>query len=293
MISTSKTNSRMISPESAAEALHDLNLGGDYAMPVAGATWIMRSTTRHKKRPDRLVALRHINDFHKLSIDTNEIRIGSMLTHEQLTKIIPNRSDLHVLKRAAGLSANPGVRSIATIGGNISAREFYASDFAPALLCLDASIELHTLAGVHNISIENFLSVKNKFEGPKLISSLTIRSISNCFTAHERLTMRRAGDYPCAIVSVSLEMDRSGLIQLARIAVGSIEKVARRWRRLEQAMIGMRPNAKRAEEAASDLIGDFSPRDSIDAPGWYRMRVLPVLVRRAFTKIEDEIQKEI
>ena len=57
-------------------------------------------------------------------------------------------------------------------------------------------------------------------------------------SAHARLPLRKAGDYPVAIVSVSLERMEDGRARSARIAVGSVEPVARRWPALEQALEG-------------------------------------------------------
>ena len=37
-----------------------------------------------------------------------------------------------------------------------------------------------------------------------------------------------------------------------------------------------------AADLARDCIGDFTGRDSVEAPGWYRTQVLPGLVRAAF-----------
>ena len=46
-------------------------------------------------------------------------------------------------------------------------------------------------------------------------------------------------------------------------------------------MIGHPLDPHRAAEQAEGLSADFAGRDGIDAPGWYRLKVLPSLVRRA------------
>ena len=74
-------------------------------------------------------------------------------------------------------------------------------------------------------------------------------------TAHARLPLRKAGDYPAAIVSLAVSFDASARVQAARIAVGSVEPVARRWQRLEAALVG-RPLDPAAASAARAGSGD-------------------------------------
>ena len=67
------------------------------------------------------------------------------------------------------------------------------------------------------------------------------------------------------------------------IAVGSVEPVARRWERLEAALIGHPLDPAEAARTATELADEFVGRDSVDAPAWYRVNVLPGLIRRAAT----------
>jgi carbon-monoxide dehydrogenase medium subunit len=104
----------------------------------------------------------------------------------------------------------------------------------------------------------------------------------NVLSGHARLPLRTAGgDYPVAIVSVSAAVDAKGLIQQASVAVGSVEPEARRWPELERWLVGLPLDPDRAAEAAERLTAHWTGRDDVDAPGWYRVRVLPALVSRA------------
>ena len=104
-----------------------------------------------------------------------------------------------------------------------------------------------------------------------------------------RLPLRKAGDYPVAIVSVSAEVDPEGRIGNPRISVGSVEAVARRWTRLEAGLDGSLLSPEIAFEHAQSMAADFVGRDGIEAPGWYRVKVLPVLVRRAFEALKNPL----
>ena len=274
---------RMTHPRSVEEALGDLESDGTIA--IGGGTWVMRAPLRHEQGADCLVALHGIDGFSCLDVGHDSVAIGPLVTHERLAQFLQKTATFRVLREAAGRAANPGVRRIATIGGNISTSAFAASDFAPALLSLDARIGIADRTGTRDLSIEEFLSRRAALTRPWLLTGITVPSRRR-LTAHERLPMRRAGDYPCAIVSVSAEIDDAGLLRDVRIGVGAVEATARRWHQLEKALTG-RPPAQ-SEQASRDLAADFFGRDAADAPGWYRTRVLPVLIRRALATIEAE-----
>lgn len=276
---------RMTSPRYVDEALHDL-AGGD-AVAVAGATWLMRAPLRHERPAERFVALSRVEGFRRLEIGSEAVSIGPLATHDQLAHRLPDTGGLRGLRTAAARSANPGIRRIATIGGNLCAADFAASDFPPALLALDAMVEIADASGSRMLSVESFLAFRATRERPWLVTGIVVPQ-NGRLGAHQRLPMRRAGDYPCAIVSVSVELDAGGSIRDARVGVGAVEATARRWHNLERAVAGAPLSSMRAEEAARDLIADFTGRDAVDAPGWYRTNVLPVLVRRAFEAIGSD-----
>jgi carbon-monoxide dehydrogenase medium subunit len=97
--------------------------------------------------------------------------------------------------------------------------------------------------------------------------------------------LRKAGDYPVAIVSVKAEQRSDGSINDVRIAVGSVEETARRWHALEVLIEGRTLAPSEIGVMAMDITDGFSGRDGIEAPGWYRVQVLPALVRRAFESL--------
>lgn len=100
-------------------------------------------------------------------------------------------------------------------------------------------------------------------------------------TAHARLPLRKSGDYPVAIVSLSVNVDTASHVQAVRIAIGSVEQTPRRWGRLEAALLGAVLDPARVADIAAELAAEFTGRDSVEVPAWYRVSVLPSLVRRA------------
>jgi len=273
----------MVQPHTVEQAIAQLALAG--AAPVAGATWVMRAARRNEDLPPQWVMLDGIPVLHRIELDQRTVILGAMLTHDRLAVALPDTPDLRALVMAAGGSANPGVRRIATLGGNLCATGFAAADLVTALLALDARVDIATPQGCEQLDIAAFLHRRTR-PGPILLTTVQIARGAG-HSAHARLPIRKAGDYPVAIVSLWLERAADGRIADLRLAVGAVEDVARRWPSVEAQARGQHPEPAAMEALARAHLADFAPRSGLDAPGWYRLRVLPTLVRRAFEQIQE------
>ncbi|WP_239025259.1 FAD binding domain-containing protein [Rhodoligotrophos defluvii] len=276
---------------SVDDALAALRDHGAQAAPLAGATWIMRAPIRGERLRPAYVGLGAIPELCAVEVADDEISIGACVTHARLAAALHGIRGCQGLVAAASGAANPAVRQMATVGGNLCTADFPASDLAPALLCLDASVELCTAAGRDRVPIGRFLELRRDLEPATLLTKVTLkRRPLRC--AHARLPLRRAGDYPVAIVSMAAASAGDGSIDDIRIAVGSVEATARRWPELEQRFRGRKLDAAEAEELAKAASRAFRGRDGIEAPGWYRVQVLPALVRRCAETIMAPAETE-
>ncbi|MBC9878506.1 FAD-binding molybdopterin dehydrogenase [Bradyrhizobium sp. INPA01-394B] len=261
-------------------ALDALDEGGAAAAPFAGGTWIMRAPIRHEPLKSLYVAIGKIPELRAIKVDADAVEVGAAVTHAALAATLAELAEFDVLTAAASRSANPAIRTMATIGGNLATTAFAAADCVPALLCLDADVEIASRGGPERTSLERFLTMRSTLAPGRLLHRIIVPRRGRR-TVHARLPLRQAGDYPTAIVSLAVSLDEAGHVRTARVAVGSVEPVARRWQRLEHALVGHPLNAAKATDAAAELAGEFTGRDSPDVPAWYRVRVLPALVRRA------------
>ncbi len=269
---------------SLEDALAALAERGDRGVPLAGATWIMRAPIRRESLDADFVAISRIEKLRRIEADDRVIRIGACVTHAELAALLDPLPGFEALRSAAAQSANPAIRNFATLGGNLGAVDFHASDLIPALLSLDAAVEVEWLGGKERLTLGEFLGRRGRLPAGSLVTHVVVPRCSGT-SAHVRLPLRRAGDYPVATVSIAAETEAGGTLRSVRIAVGSVEAVARRWRRLESALVGQRTSPQLAAELAESCVGDFQGREGVEAPGWYRVKVLPSLVRKAFQSL--------
>ncbi|APE45590.1 hypothetical protein BOO69_18630 (plasmid) [Sulfitobacter alexandrii] len=235
---------------------------------LAGSTWVMRAPLRREEIAARYLSLSRIPALREVSVDDDTLSIGAMATHARIARTVAGHADLSGLHQAARKSANPGVRQLATVGGNICARDFAAGDLVPALLALDAEIEVASAGKAETLPLTEFLS-RSPDRGA-LVTRVLVRRKAGA-GSHVRLTMRAAGDYPVAIVSAWQSKDGKD----TRIALGSVEATARRWTALEAALPADLTGPE-AERIARTHLDEIRGRDAVDASGAYRTRVLPV-----------------
>ncbi|MFC4350383.1 FAD binding domain-containing protein [Fodinicurvata halophila] len=302
------TGPQLYTPTSLDDALAALFGAGDEAggaaRPLAGATWTMRAPLRGEAPPARYVALGGLKDLNDITITDEAVTLGACVTHARLAAALAELPELSGLAQAAGRSANPAIRQVATLGGNLCAADFPAADLPPALLALEASVLLrrHGTEVTEEMPLEDFLAQRAQLLPGALVSAVHIPRAAGR-SAHARLTLKAAGDYPVAIVSVAAEVGVTevedqeigggGRLQRVRIAVGSVGPVARRWRTLEDALQDGPPNGQgidpdRAAAFAAELSSELPARDGVEAPAAYRRRVLPALVRRAVAELAPD-----
>ena len=158
-----------------------------------------------------------------------------------------------------------------------------------ALLAAAASVTLVDRDGTRTIPLAEFLPARRELLPRALITHLTV-PIPEGLSVHERLTMRKAGDYPVAIVHLHVTLNDDGTVGTATVALGSVEESPRLWPEFAEALVGSRLNASAAESAAGELTSGLNARDGVEAAGWYRLRLLQALVKKAVQTLERKAE---
>jgi aerobic carbon-monoxide dehydrogenase medium subunit len=277
----------LVSAASVDQAVGALARLGEEGAALAGGTWIMRAPLRGEAFKPSYVALRGVEELHRLERGDPTV-LGSLLTHAELAVLERGAGPLGALAEAARRSAFPAVRSVATLGGNLCAAPFPEADLVPALLALDARVDLVSPAGAESVHLAEYVASRASRPAGELVRSVTVPAPSSRRSSYERLTIRGGGEYPLVSVAVAVELDDDGIAGEVRVAVGSVEEVARRSGAAEAALAGRRLGAAAATEAGRAAVAELAARDDRLAPGWYRLAVLPALLRTAIGRIVGE-----
>lgn len=274
------------SPSSVEEAVALLRDLGEKGEVLAGATWIMRAPNRGEPMRPAYVSLSAIEELALVETDDPTI-IGAMATHADLEGLDDGTGSLGAVAEAARSSAFPAVRNVATVGGNLCARGFVEADLVPALLASDARVRTASPEGNDDIALAAYLESRDRRPVAEMVTHVSIPAPDNRRSWFERLTVRGGAEYAVASLAVSIDLD-TDRASGARIALGSVETMARRWEAAERFVTDTDIEEACASPVPLELTRDINARDGLDAPGWYRLAVLPSLLRRALSRIAQE-----
>src|SRR5271167_2036503 len=116
-----RNKERLYVATSLPDALAALADRGAAGSPLAGATWIMRTPLRREAWKFSYVAISKVQELRQVAIFDREITVGASVTNAELATALAPLDECRALATAAGSSANPAIRQVSTIGGNLCA----------------------------------------------------------------------------------------------------------------------------------------------------------------------------
>lgn len=142
---------------------------------VAGCTDIARRQTgRSLQFPANVLALSQIPEMCTVNKTERYIEFGPCVSLNTIL-LLGKKNVPDVLYEAVRGIANPGVRTIATLGGNISSKGQRLSTFAP-LIALDTRLEIRTATEVNWVPMIRYFSnsARDQNREPEFISKFRI-----------------------------------------------------------------------------------------------------------------------
>jgi CO/xanthine dehydrogenase FAD-binding subunit len=231
--------------------------------PIAGGIGISLAMALGGSAPTDVVAIGHLDELRAVERDGGDIVLGAALTIDELARGAA-RGVPPLLAAGAAQVANPGIRTVGTVAGNLVAGG-PASDLVAALLALGATLDVVGRDG---------MVARSPVDRPPPAGTL-VRGIRVSAAAAgwgwgwERLTIRGAMDRSSATVAATLTPDGPRVaLSVAPVRPGRLRGV--------EAAAG--PAVR--EAAIADLAAiELRPDDRVSVA--YRRRVIPVLVQRA------------
>jgi carbon-monoxide dehydrogenase medium subunit len=146
-------------PGDVPSALRLLEQHGDAASLYLGGTELLLILKLGLSSVDVLIDGKRLPELRGIVVEDGVLVLGAACTHREIESSEVVRRSLPALAELAARVANPRVRNVGTIGGNLCFAEPH-SDPATLLSALDASVDLQSTAGVRRLPLTEF------FEGP-------------------------------------------------------------------------------------------------------------------------------
>ncbi len=269
-------------PETLDAALALLAEGG--GVILAGGTDVYPGL-RDAPPPARMIDVSAVSGLRGITRDGGDWRIGAATTWTDVV-----RADLPALfdglKLAAREVGSVQIQNTGTVAGNLC-NASPAADGVPALLTLDAEVELTGPQGARRVPLAQFIQGIRKVDlGPgELMTAIYVPDAAGC-GAFRKLGARRYLVISIAMVGAVVHAE-GGRIVRARIAVGSCSPVARRLVALETALAGATLGDVGGIVGQARL-DELTPIDDVRASAAYRMDAVRTLVRRT---VLDAVEK--
>lgn len=207
-------------------------------------------------------------------------RLGAVATWSDVIEA-PLPPAFDGLKLAAREIGGAQVQNSGTVAGNLC-NASPAADGVPALLALDASVELASVDGTRALPLAQFILGPRKTarRADELVSAILVPKPAHEARSHfTKLGARRYLVISIAMASAVIEHS-AGVVSRARIAVGACSPVARRLPDLEEALRGRPMGAGLADLVNAGHLAALTPIDDVRASAAYRMDAALTVVRR-------------
>jgi carbon-monoxide dehydrogenase medium subunit len=271
-------------PASVADAVKLLSSLGDEARPLAGGHSLVPMMKLRLATPEHLVDLHGIDDLKGVSRSGNNIAIGAMTTQHELLASDEIARSLPILRETALLIADPQVRYMGTIGGNVANGD-PGNDLPALMLALGASYRLEGPGGARDVAASEFYqgAYFTALEPGEILTSISIAApAAGHGYAYEKLK-RKVGDYATAAAAVVLTMS-GGKVASCAIGLTNLHETPLLAAEAANAVIGTSLDDATLKKAAAAAVAIMSPAADARGPIEYRKHVGGIMVTRALTR---------
>jgi carbon-monoxide dehydrogenase medium subunit len=271
-------------PATLADAVKLLATLGDEARPLAGGHSLVPMMKLRLATPEHLVDLHGIDGLKGIRREGNRVVIGAMTTQHELLASDEIRKLLPILHETALLIADPQVRYMGTIGGNVANGD-PGNDMPALMMTLGASYRLEGTAGARDIAASEFYqgAYFTSLEPGEILTAISIPTpVAGHGYAYEKLK-RKIGDYATAAAAVVLTM-ASGKVASCAIGLTNLHETPLLAADAAKAVIGTSLDEATLKKAAAAAVAIMSPAADARGPIEYRKHVGGIMVTRALTR---------
>jgi CO/xanthine dehydrogenase FAD-binding subunit len=283
--------SGILTPRALPEALGALATDGANVVPVAGGTNVVVGLREGMHAGKTLLSVGRLSELRGIRQEEGWIIVGGGTT---LAEVLESRLVAtygRALHQAALVFANPLVRNRATVAGNLVDAS-PAADTAPALLVLDAQVDLVSAEGSRQIPLHEFMVGPNQTlrREDELVLSVRWPTPSGTVAdAFHKLALRRGTACSVLSVAVLIEYNNSRQTSRARIALGAAAPRPIRVHRAEEVLVGQPLSPERITEAARLTGEGAQPIDDVRSTGDYRRRMAGVVAHRLLNQAMEAL----
>ena len=269
-------------PGDLAAAIGLLAEHGDEARVIAGGHSLIPMMKLRMAEVGHLVDLQAVAELKGITLEAGHVTIGAMVTqaeligHEGVAKAVP------LLREAALQIADPQVRYVGTVGGNVANGD-PGNDMPGLMQCLDATFTLAGPGGTREVAARDFyhgLYATERAED-EILTRITVPVAPGGY-AYEK-QKRKIGDYATAAAAVLLTKS-GGRVASASVAMTNLSDVPVWSEDAAAALVGSDCGEAAVKAAVAAMLGDIDPQKDNRGPIEFKRHVAGVILGRAIAR---------
>ena len=269
-------------PDSVDGAVALLVKYGDEARAIAGGHSLVPMMKLRMADVSHLIDLQAIEELKGISIEGDTVNIGAMTTQHALIASGALSKAAPIIREAALQIADPQVRYVGTIGGNVANGD-PGNDMPGLMQCLDATYVLAGPRGKREVKARAFYEAAyfTARADDELLVSIHFQAKKGGY-AYEKLK-RKVGDYATAAAAVLIAKE-GGTCSAASIAMTNLSDTPVWCEAAGEALVGSTLDKDAIDAAVKAMLEAIDPQEDNRGPADFKKHVAGVVLRRAIER---------
>ena len=274
-------------PSSVKEAVGLLAQLGEDARAIAGGHSLIPMMKLRLASPSHLVDLGGVADLKGIREEGGDVVIGATTTQHELIGSDALTKKLPILREVALQIADPQVRYVGTLGGNLANGD-PGNDMPAVMMCLGATYHAVGKSGERKIAARDFYqgAYFTALEPGEIVTAVRIPvPAAGHGYAYEKLK-RKIGDYATAAAAVVLTM-KSGKVASCSVGLTNVAETPLWAEEAGKILTGSSLDAATVKKAVAAAEAITSPATDGRGPAAYRTKMAGVMLARALARAKE------
>jgi aerobic carbon-monoxide dehydrogenase medium subunit len=274
-------------PTSVKEAVGLLAKLGEDGRALAGGHSLIPMMKLRLATPANLVDLAGIAELKGVRADGDDIVIGAMTTQHDLIGSELLGAKIPLLREASDQIADPQVRYLGTLGGNVANGD-PGNDMPAVMMCLNATYQVMGKNGERRIAARQFYqgAYFTALEPGDVLTAIRIPVPAGGHGyAYEKLK-RKIGDYATAAAAVVLTTT-GGKVGTCSIGLTNVAETPLWAEEAAKILIGSALDAHTVKKAVAAAEAITAPATDARGPAQYRTKMAGVMLIRALARAKS------
>lgn len=217
-----------------------------------------------------IVDITRIKELNFIRKEEAEFKIGALTTISDLENDLEIASSLPILHEAASEIADPLVRNLGTVGGNLCYGD-PANDLSAPMIALNASVVLVSVGGSRKIDVENLYVSPHKtlVKADEILTEIQIPLQLGRNGNAYRKVKKGSGGFTIAGAAANLSVGDDNSVSECRLALTSVGPKVIRPIKAEQALVGKRLEPPVLDDVAKLAVEASQPVSDLYASADY------------------------